>query len=137
MPGVFYPEYVRKLHGTHIKQARDKAEMVEQVREDIRSFLKTKNCTRGVVVWCGSTEVYESSNGVHHTAASFERALANSDPTISNAQIYAWACLKEGIPFANGAPNLAVDFRGAHELAKKNRVPIAGKDFKTGQTLMK
>jgi myo-inositol-1-phosphate synthase len=137
MPGVFYPEYVRKLHGTHVKKGQNKAEMVEQLREDIRNFLRDHHCTRGVAVWCGSTEVYAPANGVHHTMATFEKALLNNDPTISNSQLYAWAFLKEGIPFANGAPNLAIDFRAATELARKNRVPIAGKDFKTGQTMLK
>ncbi|MCU1246406.1 MAG: inositol-3-phosphate synthase, partial [Acidobacteria bacterium] len=137
MPGVFYPEYVRKLTGTHVKSGGTKAEMVEQLRADIRNFLRDNGCNRAVAVWCGSTEIYVSANGVHHTAETFEAALHHDDPTISNSQLYAWACLKEGVPFANGAPSLTVDFPAAWELAAKNRVPIAGKDFKTGQTLMK
>jgi myo-inositol-1-phosphate synthase len=137
MPGAFYPEYVRRLHGTHLKRAATKAEMVEELREDIRRFKRENGCTRAVAVWCGSTEIWVSSNGCHHTVESFERALANNDPTISNSQIYGWACIKEGVPFANGAPNLAVDFPAAWELARREGVPIAGKDFKTGQTLMK
>jgi myo-inositol-1-phosphate synthase len=137
MPGVFYPEFVRRLHGTHTKKAASKLAMVEQLREDIRRFISENGCTRAVAVWCGSTEVYASSNGIHHSVDSFERALANDDPTIPNSQLYAWACLLEGVPFANGAPNLAVDHPAAMELARRNRVPIAGKDFKTGQTLMK
>ncbi len=137
MPGVFYPEFVRKLHGTHVKQGASKADMVAQLREDIRNFKRDNNCTRAVAVWCGSTEVWVSANGVHHTPETFETALENNDPTISNAQMYAWACLKEHVPFANGAPNLAVDFPAVWELARREGVPIAGKDFKTGQTLMK
>ncbi|HEX8618412.1 MAG TPA: inositol-3-phosphate synthase, partial [Thermoanaerobaculia bacterium] len=137
MPGVFYPEYVRKLHGTHVKQGANKAEMVAQLREDIRTFKCDNGCTRAVAVWCGSTEVWVSANGVHHTPETFEAALENNDPAISNAQMYAWACIKEQVPFANGAPNLAVDFPAAWELARREGVPIAGKDFKTGQTLMK
>ena len=90
-----------------------------------------------VAVWCGSTEVFVSPNGIHHNADTFERALANSDPNITNSQIYAWACIQEGVPFANGAPNFAVDHEALWELAKRKDVPIAGKDFKTGQTLMK
>ncbi|MDQ3283046.1 MAG: inositol-3-phosphate synthase [Acidobacteriota bacterium] len=137
MRGVFYPQYVRKLHGTHVKQGANKADMVAQLREDIRNFKQKNGCDRAVAVWCGSTEVWVSANGCHHTPESFEKALENDDPTISNSQMYAWACIKEGVPFANGAPNLSVDFPAAWELAKREGVPIAGKDFKTGQTLMK
>jgi myo-inositol-1-phosphate synthase len=137
MPGVFYPEYVRRLNGTHVKSAATKAEMVELLRADIRNFMRDHGCARAVAVWCGSTEVYVSPNGVHHTVETFEKALEHNDPTIPNSQLYAWACMKEGVPFANGAPNMAVDFDAAHQLAKRLRVPIAGKDFKTGQTLMK
>jgi myo-inositol-1-phosphate synthase len=136
-PGVFYPEYVRRLNGTHVKKGATKAEMVEQLREDIRTFKRESGCARAVAVWCGSTEVYVSANGVHHSAATFEKALQHDDPTISNSQLYAWACLQERVPFANGAPNLALDFPAAFELARTLGVPIAGKDFKTGQTLMK
>jgi myo-inositol-1-phosphate synthase len=136
-PGVFYPEYVRRLNGTHVKKGTTKAEMVAQLREDIRTFKRESGCARAVAVWCGSTEVYISANGVHHSAATFEKALQHDDPTISNAQLYAWACLQEHVPFANGAPNLALDFPAAFELARTLGVPIAGKDFKTGQTLMK
>ena len=137
MKGVFYPEYVRKLHGTYVKTAANKAEMVEQLRDDIRSFIATNGCDRAVAVWCGSTEVFVSPNGVHHDRESFERALTNNDPNITNSQLYAWACIQERVPFANGAPNLAVDHEAAFQLARELRVPIAGKDFKTGQTLMK
>jgi myo-inositol-1-phosphate synthase len=137
MPGVFYPEYVKRLNGTHVKSGATKAEMVEQLRDDIRTFKRENGCERAVAVWCGSTEVYVSANGIHHTAATFEKGLANNDPTISNSQMYAWACIKEGVPFANGAPNLAVDFPAVQELARECGVPISGKDFKTGQTLMK
>ncbi len=137
MRSVFYPEYVRRLHGTHVKKGNSKAEMVEQVRDDIRTFVRDHGCDRAVAVWCGSTEVYTQANGVHETVATFERALAKSHPAITNSQIYAWAFLKEGVPFANGSPNLAVDFPAAQELAREHCVPIAGKDFKTGQTLMK
>lgn len=137
MRAVFYPEYVRRLHGTHVKTGASKADMVAQLRQDIRSFVREHQCDRAVAVWCGSTEVYTHANGVHSTMTSFEQALAKSDPSITNSQMYAWALLKERIPFANGSPNLAVDFPAAWELAREVRVPIAGKDFKTGQTLMK
>jgi myo-inositol-1-phosphate synthase len=137
MKGVFYPGYVKRLHGTHTKTARNKAEMVEQVREDITTFKRDRGCDRLVAVWCGSTEAFLEPTSVHATAAAFEQGLRDDDPAISNAQIYAWACLQERVPFANGAPNLCVDFPAAWELARERRVPIAGKDFKTGQTLLK
>ena len=137
MSAVFYPEYVKRLHGTHVKKGETKADMVEQVRDDIRGFLKDRGCSRAVAVWCGSTEVYFPSSAVHESIASFEEGLLKNDPGISNSQIYAWACLKERVPYANGAPNLTLDFPAAWDLAKSLEVPIAGKDFKTGQTLMK
>ena len=136
-PAVFYPEYVKRLHGTHLKKAATKADMVEAIRDDIRSFIKEKGCTRGVAVWCGSTEIYLQAGPVHQTIEAFEAGLRKNDPAISSSQIYAWACMKEGVPFANGAPNLCVDFPAAHELARQTSTPLCGKDFKTGQTLMK
>jgi len=137
MPGVFYPEYVRRLHGTHMKTATTKAEMVEKVRDDIRTFKKERGCSRAVAVWCGSTEIYIPPAAVHQSIKSFEAGLLENAKEISNAQIYAWACIKEGVPFANGAPNLCVDFPAAWDLAREHVVATAGKDFKTGQTLMK
>ena len=137
MKGAFYPEYVKRLTGTHVKSATSKAEMVEQLRADIQRFREEKKLSRVVAVWCGSTETFITASSVHQTIEAFEEGLRKSDPNISNAQLYAWACIKEGVPFANGAPNLAVDFPAAIELAKETRTPIAGKDFKTGQTLMK
>jgi myo-inositol-1-phosphate synthase len=137
MKGVFYPGYVKRLHGTHTKTAGSKAEMVEQVREDIVTFKRDRGCDRLVAVWCGSTEAFIESSAVHESIAAFEEGLRKDDPTISNAQIYAWACIKERVPFGNGAPNLCVDFPAAWELSREHGVPLAGKDFKTGQTLMK
>jgi myo-inositol-1-phosphate synthase len=137
MPGVFYPGYVKRLHGTHVKEATSKAEMVEKVRDDIRAFKKAKGASRAVAVWCGSTEIYLEQTATHQSIKAFEAGLAASAPEISNAQIYAWACMKEGVPFANGAPNLCVDFPAAWDLAREHNVALAGKDFKTGQTLMK
>ncbi|HSO39667.1 MAG TPA: inositol-3-phosphate synthase, partial [Labilithrix sp.] len=122
MKAVFYPEFVRRLHGTHVKRGTSKADMVEQLRDDIRGFIRERGCDRAVAVWCGSTEVYTIANGVHSSVAAFERALAASDPSISNSQMYAWALLKERVPFANGSPNLAVDFPAAWELAREFRV---------------
>jgi myo-inositol-1-phosphate synthase len=137
MRGVFYPAYVRRLAGTYVKSGRSKAEMVEQLRDDIRRFCRERECERAVCIWCGSTETFVSAGRVHESVATFERGLAESDPAITNSQMYAWAALKEGVPFANGAPNLCVDFPAAQQLAREREVPIAGKDFKTGQTLMK
>jgi myo-inositol-1-phosphate synthase len=137
MRAAFYPEYVKRLHGTHVKEAKTKADMVEQLRDDIRRFKEENGCDRLVTVWCASTEVYLTSTPVHKSVRSFEAGLRANAPEISSSQLYAWACMKEGVPFANGAPNLTVDFPAAIELAKENRIPIAGKDFKTGQTFMK
>jgi myo-inositol-1-phosphate synthase len=137
MTGVFYPGYVKRLHGTHTKSANSKAEMVERVREDIATFKRDRGCDRLVAVWCGSTEAFISPSPVHGSIGAFEEGLRRDDPTISNAQIYAWACIKERVPFGNGAPNLCVDFPAAWDLAREFSVPLAGKDFKTGQTLMK
>jgi myo-inositol-1-phosphate synthase len=99
--------------------------------------MQNNQCERAVMVWCGSTEIYLEQTDVHKTIESFEAGLKNNDPSISSSQIYAWAALREGIPYANGAPNLSVDFPAAHDLARETQTPIAGKDFKTGQTLMK
>jgi myo-inositol-1-phosphate synthase len=137
MPGVFYPEYVKRLHGSHIKHASSKAEMVEQLRCDIRAFKRDRECERAVAIWCGSTEVLIRPTAVHAGISAFEDGLRRSDPAISNTQMYAWACIQEGVPFANASPNLAVDFPAAIDLALAHGVPIAGKDLKTGQTLLK
>jgi myo-inositol-1-phosphate synthase len=137
MSAVFYPEYVKRLTGSNVKTGKSKAEMVEAVRQDIRNFMKENGCTRAVAVWCGSTEIYLQPGPVHQTIASFEKGLLESDPAISNSMIYAWALLKEGVPYANGAPNLSVDIPAMHELARETGTPTCGKDFKTGQTLMK
>jgi myo-inositol-1-phosphate synthase len=134
---VFYPEYVKRLHGTHVKNAPTKADMVEALRQDIKDFVKAKGCSRAVAVWCGSTETYTQAGAVHENIKSFEAGLQKNDPGITNSQIYAWAFMKERVPFANGSPNLAVDFPAARELAREQNVVVAGKDFKTGQTLMK
>ena len=137
MPAVFSPDYVKRLNGTHVKKARSKMELGEALRDDIRSFMKAEGCSRAVVLWCASTEVYIEPSAVHGDLASFEKGLAESDPAIAPSMIYAWAALKEGVPFANGAPNLTVDIPALEQLARKQGVPVAGKDFKTGQTLMK
>jgi myo-inositol-1-phosphate synthase len=120
-----------------VKTAPTKADMVEELRADIRGFVAEKKCARAVAVWCGSTEAYLTPSEVHQGVAAFEVGLRKNSPHISNSQIYAWACIKEGVAFANGSPNLAVDFPAAIELARDRQVATAGKDFKTGQTLLK
>jgi myo-inositol-1-phosphate synthase len=137
MEAVFSPEYVKRLHGTHVKKGQSKRELGEALREDIRRFIKDESCSRAVMLWCASTEIYIEKGAVHGGIEAFEKGLANDDPAIAPSMIYAWAALKEGVPFANGAPNLTVDIPALEQLAKRQGVAIAGKDFKTGQTLMK
>jgi myo-inositol-1-phosphate synthase len=137
MPGVFNQNYVRRLAGTHVKKGKNKWEMAQQVLEDIEAFRKRTGVSRMVMVWCGSTEVFLKPGEVHESLENFECGLRQDDPAIAPSMIYAYAALKAGIPYANGAPNLTVDIPALMELAKKNAVPICGKDFKTGQTLMK
>jgi myo-inositol-1-phosphate synthase len=137
MTAVFEQAYVKKLTATQAKKGKNKADLAAQVMDDIKEFKKKNNCDRLVMVWCGSTEVYRSAAPCHASLAAFEKGLQESDPEIAPSQIYAYAALKLGIPYANGAPNLTVDTPALMELAKQNNVPIGGKDFKTGQTLMK
>jgi myo-inositol-1-phosphate synthase len=137
MTAAFYPEYVKRLHGTHVKTGKTKADIVEQLRADIRTFIKDSGADRAVCVWCGSTEVYLEHAEVHQSIKSFEKGLLENDPNIPNSMLYAWACLKEGVPYANGAPNLTVDIPAMLELARETHTPVCGKDFKTGQTFMK
>ncbi len=137
MTGAFYPGYVPRLHGTHLKRATSKAAMVELIREDIRVFRRDRGCDRLASVWCGSTEALIEPGEVHSSVKAFESGLLRDDPAISNAQLYAWALLEERVPLANAAPNLYVDFPAARELARELHVPVAGKDLKTGQTLVK
>jgi myo-inositol-1-phosphate synthase len=137
MSAVFSPEYVRRLDGPNVKRGKNKLELGEALREDIRRFMRQHDCARAVMVWCASTEVYLQPSAVHGELARFEKAMAANDAAITPSMVYAWAALKEGVPFANGAPNLTVDVPALQQLAKKAGVPIAGKDFKTGQTMMK
>ncbi|MGI9049775.1 MAG: inositol-3-phosphate synthase [Rubrobacteraceae bacterium] len=136
-PAVFDERYVHKLHGTHVKQYGSYREAVEQVREDIRAFKKENGLDRVVMVSCASTEAYAQPREVHFSVEKFEEALDKTDPAISPAMIYAYAAIMEDVPYANGSPNLAVDIPALTELANERGVPVAGKDFKTGQTLMK
>jgi myo-inositol-1-phosphate synthase len=136
-PAVFDPAYVKKLNGPNVKQGKSKRELAEQVSADIERFKKERGLSRLVMVWCGSTEVYREAGAVHETLAAFEKGLDESHPDILPSMIYAYAAIKAGIPYANGAPNLSADFGAMLELARKTGAPIGGKDFKTGQTLMK
>jgi len=137
MPAVFDRRYVKKLDGPNVKKGDSKYDLMEQLRADMRDFKERNKCDRVVIVWCASTEVFLQPSDVHASMESFEQGLRDSHDQIAPSMIYAWAALQEGIPFANGAPNLTVDLPCMLELAKQNEVPIGGKDFKTGQTLMK
>lgn len=137
MPAAFDPDYVRKLKGTNIKKIDNKLELAESLRQDIRNKIEETGSDRAIMIWCGSTEVYQQPTECHQSLTNFEEGLKRNDEKISPSQLYAYAALKEGIPYANGAPNLSADLPALEELALENDVPIAGKDFKTGQTLMK
>ena len=137
MKGVFDKNYVKNIDGTHIKKGKNKYELMEQLREDIRKFKNENKLNRAVVIWTASTEIYITKNSVHQSIESFEKGMKENHPDIAPSMLYAYASLAEGIPFINGAPNLTVDIPAILELAKKNSVPVAGKDFKTGQTLIK
>jgi myo-inositol-1-phosphate synthase len=137
MPAVFDQAYVKRLNGTNVKQGKTKRELAEQLREDIRRFKEENGCNRLVMVWCASTEIFLRPGAAHESLKAFEKAMEANDASVSPSMLYAWAALMEGVPFANGAPNLTVDFPAIRELAEQKSLPIAGKDFKTGQTLMK
>ena len=137
MEAVFDNEYVRRIHGPNVKEARTKMDKAQMLMEDIRNFQNRTGVARTVMIWCGSTEVFQRASEVHETLKAFEAGLANNDPDIAPSQIYAYAALKSGIPYANGAPNLTTDTPALLELARENHIPICGKDFKTGQTFMK
>jgi len=136
-PAVFDPVYVKKLHGENVKKGKNKRDLADQVVADIQDFKKKNGLSRLVMVWCGSTEVYRETSDVHSTIEKFEKGLEESHPDILPSMIYAYAAIKLGIPYANGAPNLSADIPALIALAKKTSTPISGKDFKTGQTLMK
>jgi myo-inositol-1-phosphate synthase len=136
MKAAFDHNYAKNLTGTHVKTGT-RYELAQQVMDDIKNFQAQNNCDRVVLVWCGSTEVYFEASDVHSTLEKFEQGLKNDDKLIAPSMIYAYAALKLGVGFANGAPNLTVDIPALIELSKLTQTPIAGKDFKTGQTLMK
>lgn len=137
MKAVFDREYIKNLEGNNIKKAATKWDLAEALMEDIRNFKIANECSRLVMVWCASTEKYIEQGKVHETIAAFEEGLRLNDPAISPSMIYAYAAIQMNVPFANGAPNLTCDIPALTELAKELGVPVAGKDFKTGQTLMK
>ncbi|MCB0542153.1 MAG: inositol-3-phosphate synthase [Saprospiraceae bacterium] len=137
MKAVFDKAYVRNLDGTHVKSGATKMELAEQLMDDIRRFKTDNGCDRLVMVWCASTEAYTEASDVHASLEAFEAGLRNNDARIAPSMIYAYAALQCGVPFANGAPNLTCDIPAIVELSHKKSVPVAGKDFKTGQTLMK
>lgn len=136
MKAVFEHDYVKRIDGPNVKKG-SKMERAQALIEDIRQFRETNQCARMVMIWCGSTEVFHKPAAVHQTLESFEQGLAASDPDIAPSQIYAYAALMSGVPFANGAPNLTTDVPALLDLARDRGIPICGKDFKTGQTFMK
>jgi myo-inositol-1-phosphate synthase len=135
MPAVFDQHYVKRLTAKKAKTGKNKCDLANQIRNDIAEF-KTKT-DRQVLIWTGSTEIFLQESAVHQSLAAFEKGLTENDPGIAPSQLYAWAALKEGIPFINGAPNLTVDIPAMNELSRKMNAPICGKDFKTGQTMIK
>jgi myo-inositol-1-phosphate synthase len=137
MPAVFDRNYVKRLEGSNVKSMKSKWDAVLEVRDDIKRFKADNGCERLVMIWCGSTEIYMAPHEVHNTIESLEKAIKENHQAIPPSMIYAYAALQEGVPFLNGAPNLTVDVPAMVELAKQQGVCLGGKDFKTGQTLMK
>ncbi len=137
MKAVFDPEYIRRINGPNVKTGGTKMDKAEALMEDIENFRKTSGASRLVMIWCGSTEVFHRASDVHQTIEKFEAGLRNNDPEIAPSQIYAYAAIKSGVPYANGAPNLTTDTPALLAFARDRNVPICGKDFKTGQTFMK
>ena len=137
MKAAFDKEYVKRLDGTWVKKAKNKYELALQIKEDIANFRKTSRVSRLVTCWCGSTEVFIRPEDVHSTPEKFVEAMKSNHPSIAPSMLYAWASVTSGVPFANGAPNLTVDIPAIQKLALDHNVAICGKDFKTGQTMMK
>jgi myo-inositol-1-phosphate synthase len=137
MKAAFDRNYCRNLDGKHIKKAKNKYDLALQIKEDIAEWKKKTKVDRIVMIWCGSTEIFLTPQDVHSTIAKFEQGMKDNDVNIAPSMLYAWAAITSGIPFANGAPNLTVDLPAILQLAAKHGVPVVGKDFKTGQTLMK
>ena len=137
MPAVFDQKYVSRLSGSNVKKGKSKRDLAEQLRQDIREFKAKHKLDRIVMVWCASTEIYIKAGPQHATIEQFEKAMDRNDEAIAPSMLYAWAAIMEGVPFANGAPNLTVDTPALLQLALSRGVPVSGKDFKTGQTWMK
>ncbi len=137
MPAVFDTTYVKRLDGPNVKHGKNKRDLAEQLRSDIRAFMAEHGCSRAVMVWCGSTEIFQRAGPAHETLEAFEAAMEANDPSVAPSMLYAYAAIQEGIPYANGAPNLSADFPALERVAQERGVPIGGKDFKTGQTLIK
>jgi len=137
MSAVFDKHYVKRLDGPNVKGGANWYEKAQALISDIANFKKTNGCDRLVAVWCGSTEIFLTEKPVHQSLAAFEAGLKANDPDIAPSMVYAYACLMSDVPFANGAPNLTVDIPAIQELAREKHLPLAGKDFKTGQTLLK
>ena len=137
MAAVFDQSYVKKLHGTHIKKGKSKMDLAEQLMEDIEAVKKRTGAERAVMIWCASTETFLERSEVHRDIDAFEKGLRESSPAIAPSMIYAYAAIRSGVPFVNGAPNLSADVPALTQLASTEGVPIGGKDFKTGQTLIK
>ena len=137
MKAVFDQEFVKRINGPNVKTEGSKMDKAEMLMEDIRNFRQSSGAARLAMIWCGSTEVFHKAAAVHQTVKDFECGLMKNDPEISPSQIYAYAALKSGVPYANGAPHLTVDTPALMDLARERELPICGKDFKTGQTFMK
>jgi len=137
MSAVFDQRYVKRLDGPNVKKGKNKRDLAEQLRADIRGFKKQHGLDRLVMVWCGSTEVFLKETAAHQSIESFEKALEANDLSIPSSMVYAYAALMEDVPFANGAPNLTVDVPAIMSLAQQRKLPVCGKDFKTGQTWLK
>lgn len=136
-PAAFDRHYVKKLDGPNVKRGANKMELAEGLIDDIAAFKRERGLSRMVMVWCGSTEIFLAPTSAHATVQSFERAMRENDPAIAPSMLYAYAAIMAGVPYANGAPNLSVDVPALIALANDRGVPVAGKDFKTGQTLLK
>jgi myo-inositol-1-phosphate synthase len=134
---AFSQDYVKRLQGPHVKKAKNKYDLAQQIKDDIQTFKKKSGASRVVMAWCGSTEIFLQPHAVHQDVKKFEQAMKENHAAIAPSMLYAYAALTSGVPFANGAPNLTVDIPVMQQLAQEHNVPICGKDFKTGQTLMK
>ncbi len=137
MKAAFDQSYVKNLSGTNVKKGKTKYDLALEIKDDIKNFKETSGVDRVVVAWCGSTEIFLIADAVHQTPGKFVEAMKKNNPAIAPSMLYSWAAITSGVPFANGAPNLTVDIPAMQALALEHNVPICGKDFKTGQTLIK